>query len=172
MRPLVMAAVLGLGMSVASCKKTTPREAPDHDGRAATTEPVAQTPARAAHSRSYAGARLSEDDLFRFVTVSKQVTTAMKSAGRTFEASPEGFLALDAAVPGDAVVDPVLSEAQMTPADWSKLGARAWAAWSVAQVDYNAEATLRDNQQRLVNARRRISTAEASLQTGRAGVER
>jgi hypothetical protein len=162
-RSLVFAVCVIVG--VTSCKRSqSPRKAPDeHADQAAAVQPaVAQAlPA----TRPGAGS-FSHLQLLRFIRASRQLVATAGASGRTIEPLPEGFAALAQAARIDPAIKAALAGAHMSADEWADVGETAWRAWGVAQVDYNAEAPLRQNAADLAAARHRLASAEAAVKSG------
>ena len=92
--------------------------------------------------------------------------TELASTVRMIDPSPEGFAAAGGAAKDNVRVSTTLSEAGMPFSDWARVGGDAWSAWSVAQVDYNAEAPLRDNARQLLDARQQLAAAQSAVKSG------
>jgi hypothetical protein len=161
--PAIALCVL-LGMS--SCKRPkAPHDVPDErPNQAAATQPVAAqatTPSSRPDGGTY-----SRLQLLRFIRASRLVVAAAEASGRNIDAMPEGFPALALAARDDASLNPALAAGHMRADEWAQVGERAWLAWGVAQLDYNAEAPLRKNAADLAAARQRLALAEAAVRSG------
>ncbi|HET6251187.1 MAG TPA: hypothetical protein VFE47_26125 [Tepidisphaeraceae bacterium] len=110
-----------------------------------------------------ADATFSEAQLVEFIAQSRLILPTYVTAHGAMERSPEGFAALAMSLDPEKPA-PVASAAQLQ--QWQAIGTRAWAAWSVAQVDYNAEAPLRENAAKLTDAKNQLAHAQATLKAG------
>ncbi|MDB5289229.1 MAG: hypothetical protein JWL69_470, partial [Phycisphaerales bacterium] len=153
-------------VGVVSCKRdSAPRKAPDEHTDQAAAAPPAEAPAATPTTRP-GGGTFSHLQLLRFIKASRRVVTTAGASGHTIDAMPEGFAALAQAPRVDPALKAALDAARMSPDEWADVGEKAWRAWGVAQVDYNAEAPLRQNAAELAAARKRLTSAEAAVNSG------
>ncbi len=134
---------------------------------ATTTTQPATTPAEPQTQPAEPG-KITEAQLLSFVAASKD--TVAKTTARSLPSpnpSPEGFAEFTRQLSALPDWADTLRARAMTPADWQNIGTAAWSAWSVAQVDYNAEAPLRAAAQREADAQRALATAQQTKQGGR-----
>jgi hypothetical protein len=162
--PAIALCVL-LGLS--SCKRPkAPHDVPDErPNQAAATQPASAQSATPPSIRPDGGT-YSRLQLLRFIRASRLVVAAAEASGRNIDAMPESFPALALAARDDASLNPALAAGHMRADEWAQVGERAWLAWGVAQLDYNAEAPLRKNAADLAAARQRLALAEAAVRSG------
>lgn len=159
---IACAGVIGLAIANESCRRSPPSSAATEENPA--TTPPATNPASEI-STAEPGV-LAEPDLIRFIAACSKIVLITRSQGHEVEASGEGFIRLSRDV---QYREPPLSEifrSGFTLDQWVKTGSLAWSAWSVAQVDYNAEAPLREQAAREADARRRLAIAQETQKRG------
>jgi hypothetical protein len=167
MRNVYLVTVLAACVIALSCKRDKPRPAPQ-DGRASASQPTplpATAPSPLPTTRSADGT-ITEAQLLHFIAVSRKLVPALQSSGMFLQPSPEGFHNLSITARDDQPLKASITTAGMSPEQWFSVGGRAWSAWSVAQVDYNAEAPLRENAKQLAEAREKLAAADATLKSG------
>lgn len=103
---------------------------------------------------------LPEPDLIRFIAASAKAVSIAKAQNIDIESSREGFGRVSQALRNH---QPFIAELKTCGFDWSQweqIGSSTWSAWSVAQLDYNAEAPLREVAVREAEASRRLAVAQ------------
>ncbi len=109
---------------------------------------------------------LTEPELIRFIEASAKIVSAARAQSIDVEPSGEGFARLNYAIQNREPFAAEIGKCGFTWGKWVTVGSSAWSAWSIAQVDYNAEAPLREQKSREAEARRRLAVAQETQRRG------
>jgi hypothetical protein len=154
-------------LSLISCKRENDVAPATRNGRIVATQP---SPSPAAPTTQPAAQPDAANDfevpLLQFIAASRRVVAAARAGRVVVEPTPDGFDALTDLMRENDALKTSVAAAGMSSELWKATGARAWAAWSIAQGDYNTEMPLRQNQKRLADVRARLLAAEGVVKGG------